>query len=187
MKEKIYIVTKFIKKQAIPLLLISMAMVLFFVNFLNRPVAYASEQIASVRCDVCLVDGENVKMVSSDAQLISSLESSVIDFSDINVEIGARSKLEFNYYIENISSGEVNYGLTLNENLIKNFKIEFYVNNVLNGDLTNFNSSIESLDMVEIKVVVYVDNILSDAMLNGSLNLTFESVGGDNGQRCGYN
>ena len=180
MKEKSYIILKLIKKQSFPLILLALIMVLFFANFFNKPIVYASEQIAYVKCDVNLVNGEDIDYVCSDEQAISSRENSVINFSDINVNLRAKSKLEFIYSIDNIDDNDCNYILKLNRNLIENFKIEYFVDNMLMGELTSFNSVLKSMESIEVKVVVYVENTKKDATLNGALELTFESIGGDN-------
>ena len=181
MKEKSYIILKLIKKQALPFLLLSLMMALFFVNFLNKPIVHASEQIVNVKCDVSLINGESKELISADEQAISDLESSVINFSDINVKLRAKSKLEFVYLIDNINDDDCTVNLILNKNLIENLKIEYYVDNNLIGDLTNYSSVLKSWESIEVRVLIYVENVARDANLNGSLELTFESIGGDNG------
>ena len=180
MKEKSYIITKLLKKQA-PLIIFAVLMVLFLINFINRPDVYASEQIANVTCDVCVINGDKVKQISSDNQAISNLESSEINFSDVNVKLGAKSKLEFTYVIKNVRAEDCSFSLILNKNIIENFKIEYYVDNTFNGDLIQFDHVLTSLEKVEIKVVVYVDKVACDACLNGSLEIMFECVGEING------
>ena len=94
MKEKIYIIAKLIKKQAVLLFLLSAILILFFVN-VNKSKVYASEIIANVKCDICVVNGETCELIESDTQAISNLESAVIDFSDVNVELDENEKLDY--------------------------------------------------------------------------------------------
>ncbi len=176
MKEKKYIIAKLIRKQVVLLLLLTAIMILFFISF-NRPKVYASEQIANVKCDVYIVNGEEYELIATDTQAISGLESSKINFTDIDVALTANSKLEFMYTIENITNEDCVYTLELNKDKIENFKIEYYIGNDFNGDLTSCNYVLAPLSVVEVKVVAYVDNVYCDANLSGSLELTFECVG----------
>lgn len=176
MKERIHIIAKLIRKQAVLLFMLSAILVLFFV-VMNRPKVYASEQVANVKCEVSVVNGENRELLASDTQAVSNLESAEIDFSDINAELNKNSKLEFVYTIENVTGSDCVYNLALNKNQIENFKIEYYIGNDFNGDLTSVNYVLAPLSVVEVKVVAYVDSVYCDAYLSGSLELTFECVG----------
>lgn len=177
MKEFKCILSKLFKKQTIPLLLLTMLMVLFFVNLFNRPVAYASEQMAFVRCDVFVLDDDVQEVIATDNQIVSNFGVSEIDFSDINVELNAHSKLEFVYSIENITTKNCSFNLKLNDDNIQNIKIEYFIDDCFVGDLTKFDYVLATAESVEIKVVAYVDNVTCNASLNGNLALTFESVG----------
>lgn len=176
MKEKVNIIMKLIRKQAILLLTLTAIMVLFFV-VVNRPKVYASEQVATVKCDVSVVDGEKQELIASNTQAISNLESTMINFDDINVSLNKNSKLEFKYTIENVTNAECVYNLSLKKDRIENFKIEYYIGNDFNGDLETLNYVLAPLSIVEVKVVAYVDSVYCDACLSGSIELTFECVG----------
>ena len=176
MKEKFHIFAKLIRKQAILLFMLTVIVVLFFMS-MNRSTVYASEQVANVCCEVSVVNGEEREIVSTDMQAVSNLESASINFSDVNMNLNNNSKLEFNYTIENVTNENCSFNLELKKNKIENFKIEYYIGNDFNGDLTSCNCVLEPLSVVEIKVVAYVDSVYYDAYLNGSVELTFECVG----------
>lgn len=177
MKDCKYILSKVFKKQTIPLFLLTVLMVLFFASLFNGPVVYASEQIASVKCDVLCVEGENQKLIATDSQIISDLDVSEINFSDIDVKLNARSKLEFVYLIENITNENRSFKLELKDYNISNFKIEYFIDGDFVGELTTLSHVLLAGENVQIKVVAYVDKITCDASLSGALELTFESVG----------
>ena len=177
MKDKGYIVRKLFKKHTMAIMLFTLLVVMFFVNFINRPNVFASEQVANVACDVCVVNGDKTELVCSDKQMITSSENSMIDFSDVNVQLKAKSTLEFNYSIENITEEEKVFSLVLNRDFIKNFKIEYYVDDTLGGELDKFDYVLGALETVDIKVVVSIESIINDAFLNGSLEVKFESIG----------
>ncbi len=180
MNDKNFILTKIFKKHTIALLLMLVLMVLFFLNVFNKPVVYASEQIARVQCDVVLVNGEGKELISSDIHGVSNLDSSVIDFSNIDIELQRKSKLEINYEIMNIYSSNCNFALNLKENMIENIIVEYYANDNYCGELTKAEFVVQTKEIINIKVVVFVDQPSCDAILNGSLELTFECVGETN-------
>ncbi len=180
MKENKYILTKIFKKHTIALLLTIVLLVLCLVSVFNRADVYAAELVANVKYDVFVVNGEEKEIVNADVKTISNLDQAIINFGDINVELDRFSKLEFVYELENINVGNTNFVLSLNESFIENFRIEYYLNDEFCGDLTQIYGTIKTMETVNIKVVVYVENIACDAALNGSLELTFESVGENN-------
>ena len=180
MKEKGYILAKIFKKHVVALMLFTVLLVLFLVNVFNKQDVYAAEMVANVKCDVFLVNGENRTIISSKVQNISNLDDSIINFSDVDVELDRFSKLEFDYEVENINRSSGTFIFGLKENVIENFVIEYYLNDNFCGDLTETYINLESFEVAKIKVVVYVENMARDAVLNGSLGLTFESVGGNN-------
>ena len=181
MKDRYYILTKLLKKQTMALILFSVLMVLFFVALFNRPVAYASEQIAVVSCEVSLVNDDHRVLLAKDIETISNLEESEISFSDIDVKLERNSKIEFDYIITNISNSNCAVNLSLNDKNIENFVVEYYVNDEFCGELIKLESCVESMENINIKVVVYVENPRCDAVLGGSLELIFRSVGDANG------
>lgn len=180
MKEKFYIAKKIIHKQAIPLLLFSVLVLIVFVSVFGGRNAYASEQIAKVQCDVYVVNAEK-QLVTSNLQFVSNLDSAVIELDDIDVEMDKHSKLEINYSVENITDRDFNFVLKLNEDEIENFKIEYYINNEFAGDLSNFTCVVEAFNTMDVKVELFVNDTLLDAYLSGSLELNFEFVGESSG------
>lgn len=177
MKETRYILSKLIKKQTIPLLLLTALMVLFFVNLFNRPVAYASELIASVQCNVNVVDGEKVDCLASDYDVISNVDEAIINFSDVNIKLNSSSRIEIDYVVENISKGSCEFKLTLNKEKMNNFKIEYSIDGTETAELTELKHKINFEQISNIKVVVSIDDVCRNAILDGCLNLTFNTIG----------
>lgn len=173
MKEMKYYLSKLIKRHTIPLLLLTVLMVLFFVNFFNRPNVYASELIAKVDCEINVINGDNVETVSKDHKLISSVDEANINFSDIKTELTSRSKIEVNYNVENISTGDCVFSLNLNKLEMENFDVEYSINDGEFVDLDSVINKINAAEIANIKVVISIDDLSKNAVLNGSLNLTF--------------
>ena len=176
MRDFKFIVSKLFKKQFVLLLLVTMVMSLFLINVVNKSSVRASEQLASVKCDVYLIDGQEVDLISTDLHIVSDLDVSEIDFGDVDVKFNASSKIEFVYSIENITNKDCLFGIKLVDNNIQNFKIEYYVDGNLIGDLTSYNHILSTTEIAEIRVVIYVDNVCADANLEGALELSFEGV-----------
>ena len=181
MRDNKYILAKVFKKQTIALMLFSVLVVLFLINLFNRPVAYASEQIANVKCDVIVACEDEVNIISSNTQTFSYLDESVINFDDINVDLERDERLEIVYDVININNDNYSFVLKLVDEDIQNFIIKFYLNDELCEGLTEKNVVLKSMETAEFKVVIYVEDYLNDAALNGSLELSFECVGGNNG------
>ena len=55
-------------------------------------------------------------------------------------------------------------------------QVEYFINNE-QGELTSLNGFIEAGKTLEIKVVIYVDNVANNAVLGGSLSLVLTSLG----------
>jgi len=180
MKERTYIALKLIRKHTIPLLLLMMALVLFFMNF-NRLVAYAQEQVASIDYSVCVVEGESVENVYNDHMVVSNAESTEISFDDVSVKLNSKSKLEFVYDIKNLSNENCELDLILNASELINFKVEIFADDESFGETTTLRYVIESNDLVKIKVVLSICNIAKNASMSGSMSLTMVTIGGVNG------
>ena len=151
-------------------------MVLFFVGLSNRNVAYASEQIASVQLEVYNTCDGVSDCVASDSRMVSSAETTINGFADVDCELTAFSKIEMFYTINNITANGCAVSLNLNKHQMKNIKVEYCMEEEY-LELTSLNSFIEAGKTLEIKVVAYVDNVLSDAMLGCSLSLVLTSLG----------
>jgi len=176
MKNKLYILSKVLKNNAIPLLIFSMAMVLFFVGLSNRNIVYASEQIASIQLNVYNTCDGVSNCIASDSRMVSSAETTITGFADVDCELTAFSKIEMCYTINNITSNNCAVNLNLNRYEMQNIKVEYFVNNE-QGELTSLNGFVEAGKTLEIKVVIYVDNVASNAVLGGSLSLVLTSLG----------
>lgn len=180
MKDKSYILLKIIKKNTIPLLLLLVAMVLFFTIILDKPIAYAQEQIAGVKCDVCVVEGDSVEVIQTNSTTVSNFEQALIEFGDVNVELNSRSKLEYICSVEKFCDDDCELTLKLDKTNLVNFKIEYYVDDIIfEGEELNYN--ITGSDLVKVKVVLSIVDVSKDAVLNGSISLTLCSLGGVNG------
>ena len=173
MRDFKFILSKIFKKQFILLALVTMLTTLFVVNIVNRSNVRASEQLASVKCDVFVVEGKTANLIATDVYIVSDLDVSEIGFGDVNVKLEKNSKLEFVYSIENITNKECVFGLELRDENIQNFKIEYYIDDNFVGDLTKFDYVLATSEFVEIRVVVYVENLCSDANVVGALELSF--------------
>ena len=173
MRDFKFIVSKLFKKQFILLALVTMLTTLFMINIANRSDVRASEQLASVECDVFIVDDEKSNLIATDIHIVSNADVSEINFNDVIVKLNSHSKLEFVYLIENITSKDCVFGLELKNENIQNFKVEYYIDDNFVGDLTKFNHIVSISDVVEIRVVIYVDDVGADANLAGALELSF--------------
>ena len=173
MKEKTYIITRLITKSLLPLLLFIVSMVSFFVNLINRPVAYASEYVANVECSVNLVNGKNVENLSFDRKLISSLDDCFISFSDIDVKLDKNSRIEIDYVIENIMNYEQRFNIEFSKKQLKNFNVDYSINGGNFNCLDKLYQNILAEEVVQIKVVISIADVKQNAALGGDLKLTF--------------
>ena len=180
MHDKSYIFSKLIKQHLIPILFLVMGMILLFVNFFNRPVAYASEIVAKVECGVYFVDGNNVETISKDFKMISSIDEAVVEFSNINVQMNSNSRIEIKYVIENISNDVQTLSLDLEKLTMQNFKIEYSLSDSVLNEFSSVNHTLIVGDVVNIKIVISIDDKRKDASLDGCLKLNINSIGETN-------
>ena len=177
MKEKTYILFKSLRKHAIPLLLATMAMFLFFIAIINPPKVYAQSQIAKVDHYVNIVEGQNSENISFNEAIVSNDKNTVINFDKIDVALTKNSIIEIDITVENLIEQEINLTLKLNQDRLENFAVMLYVNDVVTGELTEYSHSLQQKEIVNIQVVVKIDNVARNAILSGDLSLNITQVG----------
>ena len=173
MKDFKFIASKLFKRCGAVVVLAAICCFTFCLSVFNKPVVYASEQIALVECVASVQDGENKNVLSKDVKIFSDSDNSSLNFCDVDVELNSTSKLEYVYNISNISDDDCLVNLSLSKNSLENFKVEYYIDDNFVGDLTKFNHIVSISDVVEIRVVIYVDDVGADANLAGALELSF--------------
>lgn len=174
MKDKIFITIKLFKKHTIPLMLLLVAMVLFFINIFYVPKVYAQEQIAKVEYSVNVIDDENVNNLAFNQLVVANNETSNINLSDINANLNKNSYIEIQMVVENIFEENVKLTLSLNKLKLKNFIVNFYVDGKESSSLEHLLNAKEN---VEIKVFLKIENVAQDASLCGNLRLNISQVG----------
>ena len=177
MKDKRLILFKLIRKHTIPLMLLLVAMVLFFICVFNPPKVYAQDQIASIDYEVCVIDGENVDLVTFNQAVVSNNKDTIIKFDNIDLQLTKTSFIEFDFLIENIVDENIKLSLELNQTNLVNFNVLLLVDDVCIGELDAFEKILERKQSVNLKVVLKIENLAFDAILNGDLNLNISQVG----------
>lgn len=171
MKDLHYITIKLLKKHTIPLMLLLVAMVLFFVNSFNRPIALAQEQIANVYFSVNVCNDSVIDNICSNNITVSNGKQTSVNFGEVDVNLKANTCVEIIYVIENIRNGKNLVTFNLNEENLINFKVDFFINNEFFGDLKTFDYTINKQDILKIKIVLSIVDVSQNACLNGGLNM----------------
>lgn len=175
-KENFFILFKVVKQHTIPLAIILMAMILFFINFSNSKNVFATQQVAEVKMNVIHVNNGTTELLQQSKKTLTNNEFSISNLANINVNFSATSSLEFIYKLKNITDSDCYYSLTLNQTEMENLLIKYYIKDE-SGLLTTYSSSIKSGEMLDIRVVVSIENLARNATFNGDLMLTISNLG----------
>ena len=175
MKEFNYIASKIFKRGFCFVLLIAICFFAVCLNVFNKQDVYAKEQIAIVNCCVNLVEDENKELITEDVKMFSNLDTSSMNFGDVNVKINARSRIEYVYSVNNISSSDCVFALNLEKEKLENFKVEYFVDED-NSSSTETALKVKSGKTAKFTVVVSIENVSKNAVLDGSLNISIKKV-----------
>ena len=134
-------------------MLLLVAMVLFFINVFYPSVAYAHEQLANVQYTINVVDSNEVNQIAFEEDMIANSEATCINLKNIDVALTKNSIIEVNLMVKNIVEDDVQIGLNLNQESLKNFIVKLYVNGKDCGELSSFDYVLKSDENVEVKVI----------------------------------
>ena len=175
-KEKLFIFFKVVKQHAVAIAILLMLAVMFFMYFNKPKDVLGSNQIAVVQLDVDLKDKNQVTDISNKQFALYNNQTNSIGLGDVDVEFTASSSLEMLYRVENTTNNQCILNLKLDNSQIENLLIVYNINEE-SGILNNLNYTINSGEIIEVKVVVSIENRARSASFNGNLMLTLTNLG----------
>ena len=176
-KERLFIYLKAAKKVAVPFMLIVCAFTYIFVAYFTNSNAYATEQVANVSYNVSLINNEVAETVSEGGLILTNDETADIELGDVDVIFSARSRLEFDYLIENLVDSDCLFTLNLTEKNLQNMLVQYQVEENI-GVLSTADFNIKAGESLKVKVIISIDNLAKDAVLDGVVGLTMVNLGG---------